>query len=267
MATVEEGDPRLAALAALNEPQRQRLYRHCVAAGHAGAAGTGPPKRWRYRARSLPSTSRSWPSWACSMSSTAALRADPAPGPDGRPSSTGGPDSEIALSVPERQYDIAALLLAEGVEAAADGSVPVADTVRAAARRYGQGDRYAPAPSAGRRSKKKQVEQLTRLLAAHGYEPHRGRRHHHPRRTARSMRWPRSTVRSICAMNLELVRGVVGVGRPRRGGRSADAGSGPLLRVIAPVRGDPESALTMRPGLLKSAIFGFRRPAKREKVP
>lgn len=206
MATVEEGDPRLAALAALNEPQRQRLYRHVV------AQGTPVSRDGAAEALAIP---RSVAAFHLEKLAELGLLDVEYRRPPGRSGPGAGrpakfyrrADSEITLSVPERQYDIAALLLAEGVEAAADGAVPVADAVRAAARRYGKAI-GASAPSAGRRSKKKQVEQLSGLLAAHGYEPHvvGG--------TITLKNCPFHTLAEehralICAMNLELVRGVV----------------------------------------------------------
>ena len=115
--------------------------------------------------------------------------------------------TEIALSVPERQYDVAALLLADAVEAAADGSVPVVDALRAVARDVRVGDRYTPALDQAA-SHSRRVGQLTRLLAEHGYEPHPAGK------TITLRNCPFHALAEehrelVCGMNLELLRGAV----------------------------------------------------------
>ena len=203
---MDEGDPRLAALAALNEPQRQRLYRH-VAAAEAPVSRDSAAE-----ALGIP---RSVAAFHLEKLAELGLLDVEYRRPPGRTGPGAGrpaklyrrADTEIALSVPERQYDIAALLLAEAVEAAADGSVPVVDALRAAAREYGA-TIGAPLHSTKALSRRRRVEQLTGLLADHGYEPHavgstitlRNCPFHALAEEHRAL---------ICGMNLDLIRGAV----------------------------------------------------------
>jgi predicted ArsR family transcriptional regulator len=203
---VDGGDPRLAALASLNEPQRQRLYRHVAeqeapVSRDAAAAALGIPRS--VAAFHLEKLTE------LGLLDVEYRRPPGRTGPGaGRPAKLyRRADTEIALSIPARHYDIAALLLAEGVDAAANGSVSVTDAVRAAARRYGR-TIGAALQSAKRLSRRKRVEQLSGILAEHGYEPQplggtitlKNCPFHALAEEHRSL---------ICGMNLELLRGVV----------------------------------------------------------
>ena len=203
---MDEGDPRLAALAALNEPQRQRLYRH-VATQDAPVSRDGAAE-----ALGIP---RSVAAFHLEKLAELGLLDVEYRRPPGRTGPGAGrpaklyrrADTEIAPSVPERQYDIAALLLAEAVEAAIDGSVPVVDAVRNVARSYGK-QIGASVSSPRKLSQKKRVAQLTGVLADHGYEPRvaggaitlKNCPFHALADEHRAL---------ICGMNLELVRGVL----------------------------------------------------------
>ena len=203
---MDEGDPRLAALAALNEPQRQRLYRH-VAAAAAPVSRDGAAE-----ALGIP---RSVAAFHLEKLAELGLLDVEYRRPPGRTGPGAGrpaklyrrADMEIALSVPERQYDIAALLLAEAVEVAADGSVPVVDALHSAAREYGS-TIGAPLHQTKAPSRRRRVELLTGLLADHGYEPHavgstitlRNCPFHALAEEHRAL---------ICGMNLDLIRGAV----------------------------------------------------------
>ena len=68
---------------------------------------------------------------------------------------------ELAVSLPERRYDLAGRILATAVDRASDGSVPVDAAVRTAAR------------EAGRRAGDG-AEDLTGALVEQGYEPRAG---------------------------------------------------------------------------------------------
>lgn len=76
---------------------------------------------------------------------------------------------QVAVTLPQRQYDLAGQILAEGVEAAARDATPVLDAVRDAAaatgRRLGAEarERWAPAAPTAR--------DVVASLARHGYEP------------------------------------------------------------------------------------------------
>jgi predicted ArsR family transcriptional regulator len=196
----------LAALAALNEPQRQRLYRY-VASKDEPVSRDGAAT-----ALAIP---RSVAAFHLEKLAELGLLDVEYRRPPGRTGPGAGrpaklyrrADTEIALSIPERQYDIAALLLAEAVESASGGSVPVSEAVRTVARRYGEKIGH-PLPSAAHLSKQRRIEFLTELLADHGYEPH-------PEGGTISLRnCPFHALAEehralICNMNLELVRGVV----------------------------------------------------------
>jgi predicted ArsR family transcriptional regulator len=71
-------------------------------------------------------------------------------------------DRELAVSLPQRRYDLAGRILAAGVDRAAAEQVPVDAAVRDAARAEG---RRAADLAAG--------EELTEVLGDHGYEPRR----------------------------------------------------------------------------------------------
>jgi predicted ArsR family transcriptional regulator len=74
-------------------------------------------------------------------------------------------DREVSVSLPERHYDLAGLILAEALERAARDDLPVAEAVRDAAatrgRRAGEGAKR-PGP---------ELDRTTDALAEHGYEP------------------------------------------------------------------------------------------------
>jgi predicted ArsR family transcriptional regulator len=203
---VDEPDPRLAALAALNEPQRRRLYRH--------VAQTEAPISRDSAAEAL-GIPRSVAAFHLEKLAELGLLDVEYRRPPGRTGPGAGrpaklyrrAETTIALSVPERQYDIAALLLAEAVEAAADGSVPVVDALRRAARDYGLRI-GAHLQSTKAQSRRRRVEALTRVLTDRGYEPHtaggtitlRNCPFHALAEQHRDL---------ICGMNLDLIRGVV----------------------------------------------------------
>ena len=115
--------------------------------------------------------------------------------------------TEISLSVPERHYELAALLLAQAVEVAADGSVPVADALRAVARKFGT-TIGAPLRVAKVHSRRELVEQLIEVLVDHGYEPHeegtmvtlRNCPFHALAEEHREL---------VCGMNHELIKGMI----------------------------------------------------------
>jgi predicted ArsR family transcriptional regulator len=120
---------------------------------------------------------------------------------------------EIEVSIPERHYDMAGVLLAEAVEQATAEGVPVDAALRRAAsdagRRIGEAAR---AESGARPSRPKRRETLMRVLARNGYEPRlRGDEivlancpFHALAEQHRAL---------VCGMNLDLLSGVLdGVG-------------------------------------------------------
>lgn len=204
-----DSDGRLAALAALNEPARGRIYRY-VAKQRAAVSREGVAK-----ALGVP---RSVAVFHLEKLAELGLLEFEYRRPLGR----GGPGAgrpakmyrrasgEIVLSVPERHYDLAAQLLARAVEDAADGSVPVADALRAVAREHGRSVGARLIPLRGR-SRRPLIEQLADLLSAQGYEPHV----EDTAITLRNCPFHALTAEHrdlVCGMNLELIKGVVETG-------------------------------------------------------
>lgn len=166
---MDDRDGRLAALAALNEPQRRRLYRH-VAAQESGVS--------RDDAAAALGVPRSVAAFHLEKLADLGLLEVEYRRPPGRTGPGAGrpaklyrrAGTEIALSVPERHYDLAALLLARAVEDAADGSVAVVDALRSEARKCGA-EIGAPLREGGERSRAGRIEVLADVLTDHGYEP------------------------------------------------------------------------------------------------
>jgi predicted ArsR family transcriptional regulator len=198
-------DRGLAAVAALNEPQRRRLY-HYVAAQDSAVS--------RDDAAITLGIPRSVAAFHLEKLAGLGLLEIEYRRPPGRTGPGAGRPSklyrrariEIAISVPERHYDLAAFLLAQAVEDAADGSASVAETLRAVARKYGSsiGEQMYPSK---RRSRRRLAEHLSELLVVQGYEPHvegttitlRNCPFHALAEKHRDL---------ICAMNHELMKGV-----------------------------------------------------------
>jgi len=199
------GDRHLAALAALNEPMRRLLYQY-VAGQEEGVR--------RDQAAADLGIARSVAAFHLDKLADLGLldvefrRAPGRAGPGaGRPAKLyRRTRAEITLSVPERHYEVAALLLARAVEMAADGSVAVADALRVVARQYGRTigarvrrDDEHPSPP---------IEQLCDLLAEQGYEPRVAGN------TMTLANCPFHLLADehralVCGMNHELMKGVV----------------------------------------------------------
>jgi predicted ArsR family transcriptional regulator len=111
---------------------------------------------------------------------------------------------DIAVSLPERRYDLAGQVLADAVTAAARDHRPVADTLRAAARNAG----HRMADTAERRPAAEPRQAVGDVLARHGYEP---------RSTAAGIVLANCPFHSlardytdlVCGMNLDLIEGVL----------------------------------------------------------
>jgi predicted ArsR family transcriptional regulator len=201
----DKGDRTIATMAALNEPQRRRLYRHVAAqdsavSRDAASVSLGIP--------------RSVAAFHLDKLADLGLLEVEYRRPVGRTGPGAGrptklyrrADVEIALSVPERHYDLAALLLAQAVEDANAGSVPVFEALRAVARKYGRSIGAQLYPS-NKRSRHRLAERLTGLLAELGYEP-RLERNAITLRNCPFHALAEEHRDLICAMNHELMRGV-----------------------------------------------------------
>jgi len=82
-------------------------------------------------------------------------------------------DGEVAVSLPERHYDLAGALLAEAIERSVQHGTAVLDALDAAAAAFGAtlGDR-ARAAAEGAPGGEKPQDATCAVLAASGYEPH-----------------------------------------------------------------------------------------------
>lgn len=186
----------LAGLAALDDPVRRRLYEYVCAhdepVGRDAAAGAA-------------SISRSLAAYHLDklvehgMLSVSFRRPDGRAGPGaGRPAKLyERAQREIAVSVPSRDYELAASLLAQAVDEGVDAA-------RVAARRHGR--QLAGAYRDRRRSRQRALELL---LREQGYEPVA-----EPDGTLRLRNCPfdaiaRSHPGLVCGLNLALVEGIL----------------------------------------------------------
>jgi len=142
---------------------------------------------------------------------------------------------DIAVSLPERRYDLAGEVLAAAISLAQDGRLPIGSALRTAARNAGHrmGETAGPEPVADPR------QAVGQVLARHGYEP---------RVTGDGIvlsncpfhRLARSHSELMCGMNLELINGVLD--RVSPGGMAAhlDPGSGRCCVTISETADQPD---------------------------
>jgi predicted ArsR family transcriptional regulator len=108
-------------------------------------------------------------------------------------------DREFAVSVPPREYELAARLLAQAVEADASGRSRV--VLRDAARRLGA--------ELGSRFRSQGTEDLETTLAAHGYEPRRDDAGTIRLRNCPFHQLVAAHRNIVCGMNLGLIEGLI----------------------------------------------------------
>lgn len=157
---------RIAAIASLNEPMRQKLY-DLVASTDDGTTRDAAAK-----ALSVP---RSVAAFHLDKLAAAGLlevefrRPAERRGPGaGRPAKFyRRAVGELSVSIPERRYDLSAHLLAEAVERAEAEGRPVRATLAETARREGERIASRVQPSEGW-----DTDRILELLADNGYEPH-----------------------------------------------------------------------------------------------
>ncbi|HEX2046173.1 MAG TPA: helix-turn-helix domain-containing protein [Acidimicrobiales bacterium] len=203
---VSSRDRDLAAIGSLQEPVRRALYRYVVAqkgdvSRDQAAEGVGVQRNLAafhldklVEAGLLEVTFRR-------------LSGRTGPGA-GRPAKLyRRSSSEHAVSVPPRQYDLAAELLAEAVEEA--GDAPARETLAAVARRRGRSIGEELRAAAGARAgRERRLTALAEALAGQGYEP---------RREGSVLRLANCPFHAlaeshrslVCSMNLSLLEGVV----------------------------------------------------------
>ena len=177
MVPVESETDALSALAALSEPMRRRVYEH-VAASPGGEVS-------RDGVAAALGVARSVAAFHLDKLVDAGLLEVRSRRPPGR----GGPGAgrpakwyrrvpgEIAVSVPERHYDLAAELLARAIERAGEGAgdLDIGDLLADVARAHGHDLarelRSSPTEASTGEARPALLERLVRLLARHGYEP------------------------------------------------------------------------------------------------
>ncbi|MGH9294859.1 MAG: helix-turn-helix transcriptional regulator [Acidimicrobiales bacterium] len=159
----------MVAVAALAEPLRRRVYDHVAA--HAGGVSRDGTAEALGLARSVAAFHLD------KLAEAGLLAVDFRRPPGRRGPGAGRPakwyrraDGEIAVSVPERRYELAAALLARAVERAANETVPVGAALCEVAREHGR-SAGAPLRSKGRASGSL-LRRLVEVLAEQGYEPH-----------------------------------------------------------------------------------------------
>jgi predicted ArsR family transcriptional regulator len=201
-------DARVNGIAALGEPLRRALYRYVVAqAGPVNrdqaAEGAGVARHVaKFHLDRLVDDG---------LLEVEYRRASGKRGPGaGRPAKFYRRSSrEVAVSLPERHYELAGRLLAQAIIDAERDDVPVADSLRAAARDVGRGLGQKVRQQAGARaSRRKLLVATTDVLRECGYEP---------RSDASGMTLVNCPFHAlaqdytelVCGMNLELMNGLV----------------------------------------------------------
>ena len=155
-----------------------------------------------------------------------------------RPAGRGGPgagrpakryrraDRDVAVSLPQREYDLAGSLLASAIDAAAETGEPVTDAVARVAAARGR-------ELGGAADDADPLDAAAEVLAEHGYEP---------RRTERGVELAncpfhelsRAHTRLVCGMNEALLSGVADAVAPGALRARLDPAPGRCCVVIEP---------------------------------
>lgn len=202
-------DERVGRIAALGEPIRRALYRYVV-------AQRGPVDR-EQAAAAVGVAQHAAKFHLDRLAADGLLDADYS-----RPPGRGGPGAgrpakryrrssrEIAVSLPERRYDLAGAVMARAIDAATASGAPVAETLREAATAEGcaLGERVRSVPGAAR-SAAACRRAVSDVLSEYGYEP----RAEGDRITLANCpfhRLAREHPDLVCGMNLDLIGGLLG---------------------------------------------------------
>src|SRR5581483_6662453 len=195
---------QISAVAALNEPVRRDVYRYVV--GQSDAVG-------REEAAQAVGVSRELAAFHLDKLAELQVlvvefrRLSGRRGPGaGRPAKLYRPsDRQVDITFPERRYELAAHLLAQGMQ---DGPDPAEGLARAA-RRFGEGLGARARCHLGRRpSGDRLLDQAATVLAAYGFEPARDE-HEIRLRNCPFDALAADHRNLICGMNLALVEGLV----------------------------------------------------------
>jgi predicted ArsR family transcriptional regulator len=215
----------VASIAALSEPVRRALYRFVIAqdrpvSRESAAAGVGVPHHVaKFNLDRLV---------ADGLLDVEYRRPPGRSGPGaGRPTKLYRRTTrDIAVSLPDRRYDLAGQVLAEAVTAAARDRLPVSDTLRAAARAAGHRIAETAGPAADPR------QAVGDLLARHGYEP-RTTGDHLVLANCPFDSLARDYTDLVCGMNLDLIDGILERVCPGRMTARLDPGPGRCCVTIS----------------------------------
>ena len=200
-------EDRLAALAALAEPLRRSLYLH-VAESSDGVS--------REDAAAALGVSRSVAAFHLDKLAELGLLDVEYRRPPGRRGPGAGRPAklyrraheELAFTVPERHYDLAASILAAAVADAQEQSVPVDQALREAAHRCGRDLGSLPAETSEPDSDAQALGRVAEVLTTQGYEPRRdGDRVTLENCPFHALAEQHRTL--VCTMNLDMVKGVL----------------------------------------------------------
>jgi predicted ArsR family transcriptional regulator len=204
--TVAQED-RLAALAALAEPLRRSLYLHVAEASDAVS---------REDAAAALGVSKSVAAFHLDkLAELGLLEVEYRRPPGRRGPGAGRPaklyrrsQGELAFTVPERHYDLAASILAAAVAESQEQAVPVDRALQEAARRCGRGLAAPSEVATGPRSDAQALGRVAEVLTTHGYEP----RLEGDRITLENCPFHALAEQHrelVCTMNLDMVTGVL----------------------------------------------------------
>jgi predicted ArsR family transcriptional regulator len=200
-------NPDLASLSSLDDPVRRRLYALVSARAEpmgrddaASAAGIGRALA-AYHLDKLVETG---------LLTATYQRPEGRTGPGaGRPAKLySRSDREFAVTVPPREYELAARMLVRAVESDTSGRSRAA--LHAAAFQHGQelGSQVVSGRASVRNAAASAVRDLETVLEGHGYEPERGDDDVMRLRNCPFHQLARQHKDTVCAMNLALIDGV-----------------------------------------------------------
>jgi predicted ArsR family transcriptional regulator len=167
----DDFDEDIAGVASLAEPQRRALYRFVVSRGDAVSKDEAAAAMGVARSVAAFHLDRLV---ADGLLTTEFRRLTGRQGPGaGRPAKLyRRAEREVAVSLPARQYDLAAALLAAAVDDATRTSVPVADALTRVANERGRELGNRARDAAGKRpSRRALIDGAVTVLGEQGYEP------------------------------------------------------------------------------------------------
>lgn len=199
-------NPDLASLSTLDDPVRRRLY---------AVVSARPEPVGRDDAAAAAGIGRALAAYHLDKLAEAGLLTATYQRPDGRAGPGAGrpaklysrSDREFAVTVPPREYELAARLLVRAVEADPSGRSRAA--LHTAAHQLGQelGSQAESGP-ASRDNAAPALRDLEAVLAGHGYEPERCDQDVTRLRNCPFHQLARQHKDTVCAMNLALIEGV-----------------------------------------------------------